>query len=71
MKVTILRTTNDCPDIEHCPAQLTVDKHPQRRYVIVNRETDPEILAACATHIGPGEVLGWAEPALFDGGRYL
>lgn len=67
MEIRVLRTTNSCPDINSCPAQLTIDKHPGRRYVITKREADPEILAACAHLIGHDEQLGWADPDLFDG----
>ncbi|MGQ0573023.1 MAG: hypothetical protein ACT4RN_02325 [Pseudonocardia sp.] len=67
MKITVLRKLPGCPDVESCPAQLTIDKYPERRYVITNREDDPEILAACAHLMKPSEVLSWAEPELFDG----
>lgn len=66
-KITVLRKASDCPDDESCPAQLAIDKHPERRYVILNQEFDQQILDASAHLIGPGEVLGWAEPDLLDG----
>lgn len=65
MKITTLRTS--CPDKRTCPSVHIVDKHPERLYVIVNQERDPEIAAAFASRLGDGEVLGWVPAELLRG----
>ena len=65
MKITTLRTTaGDCPDGETCPSKDLVDVHPDRVYMIGNVVTDPDLLAAFAHRIGPGEQLYWQPAAL-------
>lgn len=62
MKITILHTvagTPDCPTEGTCAAILDLDLYPERRYMILKRETDPAILAACAHLIGADEMLGY------------
>ncbi|MPZ66636.1 MAG: hypothetical protein GEU83_14370 [Pseudonocardiaceae bacterium] len=64
MKITTLRTTEQCPDIKTCPSIHALDLHPDRRYVVTTDETDPAILAAFDHLIGPGERLGWVPTEL-------
>ena len=64
MKITTIATTaGSCPDIVRCPAKDLIDEQPGRVYMIANVETDPEILEAFASRIGPGEALVW-QPAV-------
>jgi hypothetical protein len=64
MKITTLRTTG-CPDERSCVSIHTLDRHPDRRYVITKRETDPDILAAFAPLIGVDEQLGYGPADIF------
>jgi hypothetical protein len=43
----------------------TLDEHPDRRYVITKRETDPDILAAFAPLMGEDEQLGHGPADMF------
>ncbi|HVL83607.1 MAG TPA: hypothetical protein VM367_04825 [Pseudonocardia sp.] len=63
MKITTHRTMS-CPDERTCPSIHTLDRHPDRRYLITKVETDSAITAAFAHLIGPGEQLGWAPAEL-------
>lgn len=68
MKITTLRTvagTNDCPVEGTCVSMHDLDLHPERRYVIVKRETDPAIVAAFAHLTGSDEVLGYTPRDFF------
>lgn len=69
MKITVLRTLADdpahCPSGRTCPAVITLDQHPERRYVITKKEADPEILAALADFVADDEQIGWTPGALF------
>lgn len=70
MKITTLRTmagTPDCPDGNICPSIHTLDLHPERRYVVTKKETDPAVAAAFAHLIGDDEQLGWTPSELFEG----
>lgn len=65
MKITTLRTlAGDCPNERTCPSIHVLDQHPERRYVITKRETNPEILAAFAHLIADDEHIGWAPAEL-------
>lgn len=65
MKITTIATTaNSCPDIVQCPAKDLVDERPGRVYLIANVETDPDVLNAFASRIGPGETLVWQPSVL-------
>jgi hypothetical protein len=64
MKITTLRTTG-CPDERSCVSIHTLDEHPDRRYVITKRETDPDILAAFAPLMGEDEQLGHGPADMF------
>lgn len=55
--VTVHRSVS-CRDGETCPAFTTVDTDPTGGYVIHTIVTDPDVLAAHAHLIGPGESLG-------------
>jgi len=64
MKITTLRTTN-CPDERTCVSIHDLDLHPERRYVITKRETDPDILTAFGPLIGADEQLGYGPLHMF------
>jgi hypothetical protein len=64
MKITTVRS-DDCPDERTCVSIHELDLHPERRYVITKRETDPDILAAFAPLIGPDEQLGYGPADMF------
>lgn len=68
MRITVHRTladTTDCPSGTTCPAVITVDQHPERRYVILKKETDPVVLAALAPYMAEDEQVGWTPRSLF------
>lgn len=69
MKITTLRTLAGddayCPNERTCPSVHALDMHPERRYVITKRETDPGIIAAFAPLMADDEQLGWTPDALF------
>jgi hypothetical protein len=65
MRITTLRTTSECPDITNCVSIHDLDIHPERRYVITKRETDPAVLDAFAHLIGDDEQLGYGPTAMF------
>lgn len=68
MKITTIRTLGDnCPVDNVCPSIHKLDTHPERTYVVTKVETDPDIKAAFAHLVGPGEQLGWAPNELLDG----
>lgn len=56
-EVTVLR--GSCGDDETCPVQTTVSTRPGRIYYVATIETDPDIVAAYAGRVGPGEILVW------------
>ena len=69
MKITVLRTLagNDahCPaGSSTCPAVIAIDQHPERRYVITKKETDPAVLAALDPYLAEDEQVGWAAAEL-------
>ena len=64
MKITTLRTTG-CPDERSCVSVHDLDRHPDRRYVITKKESDPEVLRAFAPLIGPDEQLGYGPVHMF------
>jgi hypothetical protein len=66
MKITTLRTvaSGDCPDERTCPSVHVLDTHPERRYVIAKRETDPQVMAAFAHLMADDEHLGWVPDTL-------
>lgn len=47
-----------CDDGRTCPGVHRVGDRPEVYYVVVTAVTDPEELAAFASRIGPGELLG-------------
>lgn len=60
IEVTVLRANDpSCPDGNSCPAVTRVKQRPGRHYLIAVPETDPAVLAAHASRMGPGEVLVW------------
>lgn len=66
MKIETVRTTaGSCPDERTCVSLHNLDLHPDRRYVITKRETDPQILAAFAHLMAPDEQLGWGPADFF------
>lgn len=68
MHITTIRSlAGNCPVDNVCPGLHKLDTQPERTYVITKVEQDPEVLAAFAGMIGPGEQLGWAPNELFDG----
>lgn len=64
MKITTLRTTG-CPDERTCVSIHDLDIHPERRYVITKRETNPDILAAFAHLMAADEQLGYGPADMF------
>ncbi len=59
MKITTLRTTSGCSDIDTCPSLHRTDENPDGVFVISKRVDDPRILAAFASKMAPDEVLGF------------
>lgn len=64
IEVTVVRKAKDCSDDEECPTVTKVNARPGRHYFVGILETDPEILAAHAGKIGPGEALFWEPDTL-------
>lgn len=67
IEITTLRTvagSDQCTDRRTCPSVHTVADRPGRKYVILAAVTDPDELAAFASLLGPGEILGYAPDAL-------
>ena len=56
-KITISVLRGNCADEETCPAVTRVEHDPDGRYLIGERVTDPDILAAHAHRMATGEVL--------------
>ena len=54
LRVRVLRGA--CADDETCP-KITDAGHPTDLHMVVVPETDPDVLAAHAGHIGEGEIL--------------
>lgn len=69
MDITTHRTmAASCPVGDVCSGVHTVAERPGRTYLISKTvEDDPEVLAAFADKIGPGETLTWTEAELFKG----
>jgi len=65
MKITTLRTAGGCPDERTCVSIHDLDIHPERRYVITKRETNPDILAAFAHLMADDEQLGYGPADMF------
>lgn len=65
--VTTLRTLpdGDCDDEVTCVGRHQLDGV-TGSFVVLKVVTDPAHAAALASHIGPGELLGWTPDALFD-----
>lgn len=59
MKITTLRTTSDCADIDTCPSLHRTDTHPDGVFVISKRVDNAEVLAAFASKMAPDEILGF------------
>lgn len=57
-KINVTVHRGSCGDDDTCTAFTTIDTDPDGGYVIVELVTDPEVLAAHAHRIGPGEGLG-------------
>lgn len=47
-----------CPEGPVCPLQAVVDQDPDNTYFVYKTDIDPDIAAAFAGRIGPGEALG-------------
>jgi hypothetical protein len=56
VRVTVHRD-GSCGDGDTCPAFTTIDTDPGGGYVIGELVVDPDIVAAHAHKMGPGEVL--------------
>lgn len=56
MKITVLRSAS-CVEGDTCPMIGRVDTDPAWLRMVVIPETDPAVLAAFASHMGPGEIL--------------
>lgn len=56
MKITVLRIAS-CVEGDTCPMIGRVDSDPAWLRMVVVAETDPEVMKAFASHIGPGEIL--------------
>lgn len=65
MKITTLRTAPGCPDERTCVSIHDLDIHPERRYVITKRETNPAVLAAFAHLMADDEQLGYGPVDMF------
>ena len=55
-KIRVLRGTT-CPDDETCPMLGTVPARPHKVQGVARIVTEPELLAAYAERVGPGEIL--------------
>jgi hypothetical protein len=64
-KIVITTVRNSCPDRQVCPAILTIEDRPDRRYVVLTQVTDPDELAALKPFVGAGEVVGYGPEELF------
>lgn len=69
-KITTLRSLPDdgdsmCTERGTCVGRHRVDGVPGS-FVVLKAVSDPEIAAALARHVGPGELVGWTPDELFD-----
>jgi hypothetical protein len=56
VKITVLRSAS-CVEGDTCPMIGRVDTDPAWLRMVVIPETDPAVLEAFASHMGPGEIL--------------
>ncbi len=68
MKITTLRTTNDCPDINTCPSEHAVDTDPRNLYVIAKKATSTEAAVLDAS-LRPGQLSGWMPAGFLPDGH--
>jgi len=69
LTITTLTHTGDdgyCVDSRTCPAVRTIAEHPGKYFIVLTEVTDPAILAAFASDMGPGEILGTAPLSVID-----
>jgi RNA polymerase subunit RPABC4/transcription elongation factor Spt4 len=57
MEIKILRSAS-CIEGDTCPMIARADNNREWLHLVVVAETEPEMLAAFAPYMGPGEVLG-------------